>query len=118
MRSQPLPVEVGYLLPLPVISGLWEALGKDYSFFAYPADIRRVVYTTNAIGVAQPLFAQGAQDEGPFPDDAVLKLLYLALRNITRNGRCPQRQLAALTCFAIEFPERFPIDFLALTQNY
>jgi len=95
----------------PTISGLWlRHWERIIPFFAYPADIRRVVYTTNAIESLNRSLRKVLKTKGSFPDeDAVLKLLYLALRNIAKKWTMPIKDWkAALTRFAIEFPERFP----------
>jgi putative transposase len=94
----------------PTISGLWlRHWERIIPFFAYPADIRRVVYTTNAIESLNRSLRKVLKTKGSFPDDdAVLKVLYLALRNIAKKWTMPIKDWkAALTRFAIEFPERF-----------
>ncbi len=95
----------------PTISGLWlRHWERIIPFFAYPADIRRVVYTTNAIESLNRSLRKVLKNKGSFPDDdAVLKLLYLALRNIAQKWTMPIKDWkAALSRFAIEFPDRFP----------
>lgn len=99
----------------PTISQLW--LGhweRVIHFFTYPADIRRAICTTNARGtlwVALNRFLQKVlKTKGSFPsDESVLKLLYLALRNIARKWTMPVPNWKAGLCrFAIEFPGRIP----------
>jgi len=95
----------------PTISGLWLRHWQQIiPFFAYPADIRRGVYTTNAIESLNRSLRKVLKTKGAFPDDdAVLKLLYLALRNIAKKWTMPIKDWrAALNRFAIEFPERLP----------
>ncbi len=95
----------------PTISKLWFRLWEQIiPFFAYPADVRRVVYTTNAIESLNRSLRKVLKTKGSFPDDdAVLKLLYLALRNIAKKSTMPIKDWrTALNRFAIEFPERFP----------
>jgi putative transposase len=77
------------------------------SFFTYPADSRRVVYTTNAIEPLNRSLRKVLKTKGTFPDgDAVLKLLYLVLRNIANRWTMPIKDWnAALNRFAVEFPE-------------
>ena len=58
-------------------------------FFDYPPEIRRVIYTTNAIESVNMSLRKITKNRGSFPsDDALLKLFYLALRNISKNGPC------------------------------
>jgi transposase-like protein len=95
----------------PSISRLWlRHWERIIPFFAYPADIRRVVYTTNAIESLNRSLRKVLKTKGSFPDDdAVLKLLYLALRNIAKKWTMPIKDWkAALNRFAVEFPDRFP----------
>lgn len=95
----------------PTISQLWLRHWEQIiPFFAYPADIRRVVYTTNAIESLNRSLRKVLKTKGSFPDDeSVLKLLYLTLRNIAKKWTMPIRDWkAALNRFAIEFPDRFP----------
>lgn len=95
----------------PTISQLWLRHWEQIiPFFNYPADIRRAIYTTNAIESLNRSLRKVLKTKGSFPDDeSVLKLLYLALRNIARKWTMPIRDWkAALSRFAIEFPDRFP----------
>jgi transposase-like protein len=97
--------------PYPTISKLWFRQWEQIMpFFAYPPDIRRVVYTTNAIESVNRSLRKVLKTKGSFPDDdAVLKLLFLALRNIAKKWTMPIKDWKApLTHFAVEFPERFP----------
>jgi len=68
-------------------------------FFAYPPEIRKVIYTTNAIESVNMSLRKITKNRGSFPsDEALLKLFYLALRNISRNWTMPIRDWkAALT---------------------
>jgi transposase-like protein len=57
--------------------------------FAHPPEIRKVIYTTNAIESLNMSLRKVTKARGSFPnDEAVSKLLYLALRNIAKNGPC------------------------------
>jgi transposase-like protein len=71
----------------PTISKSWRAnWERVMPFFAYPADIRKVIYTTNAIESVNMSLRKIIKNRGSFPtDEAALKLLYLALQNITRK---------------------------------
>ena len=79
-------------------------------FFDYPPDIRKVIYTTNAIESVNMSLRKLTKNRGSFPsDDALLKLFYLALRNISQKWTMPIRDWkAALNRFTIQFEERIP----------
>jgi putative transposase len=79
-------------------------------FFEYPAEIRKVIYTTNAIESVNMSLRKITKNRGSFPsDDALLKLFYLALTNISKKWTMPIRDWkAALTRFTIQFEERMP----------
>jgi putative transposase len=90
--------------------------------FGYPADIRRVVYTTNTIESLNMTLRQVTKNRSLCPsDEAVFKLLYLALRNISKRWTMPiQNWSAAMNQFAILFDGRVPMNGLgtnSLTQN-
>lgn len=95
----------------PTISQLWlRHWERIIPFFSYPPDIRRVVYTTNAIESLNRSLRKVLKNKGSFPDDeSVLKLLYLALRNIAKKWTMPiPNRKAVLFRFAIEFSGRMP----------
>jgi putative transposase len=79
-------------------------------FFDYPPEIRKVIYTTNAIESVNMSLRKITKNRGAFPsDEALLKLFYLALRNISKKWTMPVRDWkAALTRFTIQFDERMP----------
>ena len=90
--------------------------------FSYPVDIRRAVYTTNTIESLNMTLRKVSKNRSLFPsDEAVFKLLYLALRNISKRWTMPVRDWsAAMNQFAILFEGRVPIGGLnqnSLTQN-
>lgn len=96
---------------LPTISKSWRSNWERITpFFAYPADIRRVIYTTNAIESVNMSLRKIIKNRGSFPtDEAALKLLYLALQNIARKWTMPIKEWkAALNRFAILFEDRMP----------
>ena len=80
-------------------------------FFDYPAEIRKVIYTTNAIESVNMSLRKLTKNRGSFPsDDALMKLFYLALRNISKKWTMPIRDWkAALTRFTIQFEERISL---------
>jgi len=79
-------------------------------FFEYPPEIRKVIYTTNAIESVNMSLRKITKNRGSFPsDDALLKLFYLALNNISKKWTMPIRDWkAALIRFTIQFEERMP----------
>lgn len=83
----------------------WERLTP---FFDFPPDIRKVIYTTNAIESVNFSLRKLTKHRGAFPnDDALIKLLYLALRNISKKWTLPIRDWkAALNQFTIRFQGR------------
>lgn len=80
-------------------------------FFAYSPDIRKVIYTTNAIESLNMSLRKVTKNRGSFPnDESMFKLLYLALNNISKKWTMPIRDWkAALNRFSIEFGERMPV---------
>ena len=79
-------------------------------FFDYPPEIRKIIYTTNAIESVNMSLRKITKNRGSFPsDDALLKLFYLALRNICQKWTMPLRDWkSALNRFTIQFEERIP----------
>ena len=96
----------------PTISASWRRHWDELSvFYAYPQEIRRVIYTTNAIESMNRQLRKVLKTRGALPsDEAVLKLLYLALERISRKWTRPiANWQAALNRFAIEFEGRVPL---------
>jgi putative transposase len=94
-----------------LISQMWRRNWERVAvFFAYPEEIRRVIYTTNAIESVNMGLRKIIKTRGSFPtDEAALKLIYLALENISEKWTMPIRDWkAALNRFAIVFGERLP----------
>ena len=95
---------------LPAIVQSWRRVWEQViPFFAYPLEIRKIIYTTNAIESLHMQLRKVLKNRGHFPnDEAATKLIYLALRNITKKWKNPPVtwKLAA-TQFAIQFGERF-----------
>jgi len=81
-------------------------------FFDYPPEIRKVIYTTNAIESVNMSLRKLTKNRGSFPsDEALLKLFYLALRNISKKWTMPIRDWkAALTRFTIQFGDRIVLN--------
>lgn len=100
----------------PAIVGLWRDSWDVFTpFLQFPAEIRRVVYTTNMIESINYQLRKVTKNRGHFPTEkAALKLLYLAVRNITtqRGGETGTGTWGWITCLnqlAIYFPGRFNI---------
>ena len=79
-------------------------------FFDYPPEIRKVIYTTNAIESMNMSLRKVTKSRGSFPtDEALLKLFYLAIQNISKKWTMPVRDWkSALNRFTIQFDERMP----------
>ncbi|NJO76795.1 MAG: IS256 family transposase [Leptolyngbyaceae cyanobacterium RM1_406_9] len=94
----------------PMISQIWLRHWEHIiPFFAYPPEIRRVIYTTNAIESLNRCLRKVLKTKGAFPDtDSVVKLLYLALTHIALKWTRPNWK-SALARFAIDFPGRVPL---------
>ena len=94
----------------PTIVALWRrAWARVIPFFAFPPEIRRVLYTTNALESVHAQLRKIIKTRGHFPhDDAVIKLIWLALRNITAKWRrAGQTWRPAMNQFAILYGDRF-----------
>jgi putative transposase len=78
-------------------------------FFAFPGDVRRIIYTTNIIEALNAKLRRAVRTRGHFPsDDAALKLLFLVLNLAEREWRMPPREWSlAKAQFAILFDQRF-----------
>ena len=78
--------------------------------FPYPPEIRKVIYTTNSIESVNMSLRKLTKNRGSFPsDDALVKLFYLALRNISQKWMMLIRDWkAALNRPTIQFEERIP----------
>ncbi len=94
----------------PAISQIWIRHWEHViPIFDYPMAIRKVIYTTNAIESLNRSLRKVIKTKAVFPnEDSVLKLMYLAMRNISKRWTKPLKDWkAALSHFAILFPERF-----------
>lgn len=106
----------------PVISRSWrQSWARVVPMFSYPPEIRRVVYTTNTIESLNAALRKVSKNRSLFPnDEAVFKLMYLALRNISKRWTMPiQNWSGAMNQFAILFEGRVPMGGLhnSLTQT-
>ena len=96
----------------PMIYKSWDHHWDDLSeFFKYPPEIRRAINTTNAVESLNYQLREVTKNRSTFcTDDAILKILYLAIRNASKKWTMPIRDWEqALNQFAIEFgKERVP----------
>ncbi len=94
----------------PSISQIWRRNWQRITpFFGYPRDIRKVIYTTNAVESLNMTLRKVIKTRGSFPNqEAALKLLYLALRNISKKWNSVQNWREALNRFQILWPDRMP----------
>ena len=94
----------------PTVAASWRrAWSRVIPFFAFPPEVRRVIYTTNAIESVNARLRKIIKTRGHFPsDEAATKLIWLALRNITAAwGRGIFSWKPAMNQFAILYQDRF-----------
>jgi putative transposase len=96
----------------PTVAAAWRrAWDQVIPFFTFPPEIRRVIYTTNAIESINARLRKIIRTRGHFPtDDAANKLIWLALRNITADwGKAAHHWKEAMNQFAILYDDRFNV---------
>lgn len=94
----------------PAISQSWRRAWQEIiPFFAFPGDVRRIIYTTNAIEALNSKLRRAVRARGHFPnDEAAAKLLFLILNRSEKEWRMPPREWTmAKAQFAVIFGERF-----------
>ncbi len=94
----------------PTVVAAWRrAWTHVIPFFAFPPEVRRVIYTTNGLESVHARLRKIIKTRGHFPtDEAATKLLWLALRNITRRWTMPVKPWReAMSAFAVLYRERF-----------
>jgi putative transposase len=99
----------------PLIVRSWRAnWARVTPMFSYPREVRRAIYTTNTIESLNMTLRKIIKNRALFPsDEAVFKLLYLALRNISKKWTMPIREWSsAMNQFAIMFEGRVPMGGL------
>jgi putative transposase len=97
----------------PSISQIWRRnWNRVIPFFAHPPEVRKVIYTTNAIESLNMSLRKVTKNRGSFPnDEAALRLLYLALCNISKRWTMPIVDWkGALNRFAIIYEDRLPTN--------
>jgi len=95
----------------PMITRAWRSRWEEITpFLAYPAEIRKAVYTTNAVEALHRQLRKVLKTKGHLPSDqAALKLLFLAIRNAEKTwGGRTRSWSSALGKFAIIFEDRMP----------
>ena len=96
----------------PAIRVLWDNAWTEFvPFLDYPAEIRRVIYSTNSIESLHARFRRATRARGHFPNEqAAMKCLYLVVRSLDPTGRGSERWMnrwkPALNAFAITFEGR------------
>ena len=98
----------------PTISAAWRKHWPNLTtLFEYPDDIRKVIYTTNAIESLNSVIRKATRNRKVFPtDDSAIKVVYLAMQAASKKWTMPIHHWKnALNRFMIEFPERMPEQF-------
>lgn len=93
----------------PMISKSWRTKwAQVVPMFAFPPEIRKVIYTTNAVESVNMTLRKVSRNHRIFPsDDAVMKVMFLAIQNISKKWTMPLRDWrGAIAHFAIEFEGR------------
>jgi putative transposase len=97
----------------PAIAPAWRRQWEQViPFFAYPVEVRRIIYTTNAIESLHSCLRKAVRVRGHFPTvEAASKLLFLVLREVSRDWKMAAREWnAAKTQFAVMFGDRFSAE--------
>lgn len=90
----------------------WEQITP---FLDFPIDIRKVIYTTNIIESLNATLRKAVRNRGHFStEDSLMKVLYLAIRNVSKKWTMPVREWQlALNRLSIMFADRFPEKMLS-----
>ncbi|HEX4672794.1 MAG TPA: IS256 family transposase [Solirubrobacteraceae bacterium] len=100
----------------PAVVKLWQNAWAEFvPFLAYSPEIRKVIYSTNAIESLHARFRRSVRARGHFPNEqAAVKCLYLTVRSLDPTGRGRARWVtrwkAALNAFAITFEDRIDLN--------
>ncbi|MFC0138893.1 IS256 family transposase [Erwinia mallotivora] len=114
------PTEEAALMALDMFAGIWDEkypqISKSWrahwgnlnTFFGYPPDIRKAIYTTNAIESLNSVIRAAIKKRKVFPtDDSVRKVIYLAIKDASKKWSMPiQNWRLAMSRFIIEFGDR------------
>jgi putative transposase len=95
---------------LPVITQAWRNAWEHVTpFLAFPPEVRRVIYTTNAIEALNRQLRKAIKTKGHFPnEEAARKLIYLAITNAAPQWTRTRGWTKALLAFKIHFGDRLP----------
>lgn len=95
--------------PVSSIARAWRRAWEEViPFFAFSPEIRRVIYTTNAIESLNRVIRKAIKTRGSFPsEEAAEKLIYLAIRSHGKTSRNLRGWLTAVNQFAMMFEDRF-----------
>jgi putative transposase len=96
----------------PAIGQSWRRAWEHViPLFAFPRDVRKMIYTTNAVESLNRSLRKIIKTRGSFPnDEAAMKLLYLAIENAGVHWRRPIEWTAAMGQFAVLFGDRFAVS--------
>ncbi len=91
-----------------VVADVWERnWQRVVPFFEFPEEIRKIVYTTNAVESLHMTLRKVTKNRGSFPSqEAAIKLLYLALQNVSKKWHTVQGWREALRQFTVRWPDR------------
>ena len=92
----------------PTIAAIWQRnWERVIPFFAFPAEIRKIIYTTNAVESLNMTLRKALKTRGAFPsEEAAFKVMYLALRNVIKKWERPLKWKAALNRFTMLWDDR------------
>ena len=95
---------------IPVIGQAWRSAWEYVTpFMAFEPEVRRVIYTTNAIEALNRQLRKAVKTKGSFPsEDAARKLIYLAIQNAVPQWTRTRGWTKALLAFKIHFGDRLP----------
>ena len=96
----------------PSIAAMWRRHWTEViPFFAFPDEVRKMIYTTNAIESLNAKLRRAVRTRGHFPNDAAaMKLLYLVLNLAEKDWKMPPKEWTmAKAQFAILFEDRFKL---------
>ena len=95
---------------IPIIGRMWrESWQHVIPFLAFEPEVRRVIYTTNAIEALNRQLRKAVKTKGSFPsEEAAIKLLYLAIHNAVPQWTRTRGWTKAMLAFKIQFGDRIP----------
>ncbi|MDP2790852.1 MAG: transposase, partial [Rectinemataceae bacterium] len=97
----------------PVVIRSWENNWLELTtFFGYPYELRRLIYTTNIVEGYHRQLRKVTKTKNAYPtDDSLRKIIYLATNDLARKWTMPIRDWAkCLSQFVIQFEDRIPTN--------